>query len=356
MVLAGARPTEVVKGTLAQPESLREAVGRLSQLPPGAVWAGGVGYDGDFVFACHPSPIRLTEREEASDSMIGWTGELGPLQPAWSREEYAEKVRRAQAWIAAGDIYQVNLAQPFHGHYRGDPLALHLAVRRIVQPPFASFLPWGEGHLVCGSPELFLRMHGREIETRPIKGTRPRGRTLGEDARLREELRRSEKENAELLMITDLERNDLGQICEYGSVRVAALGEVEAHPQIYHLASVVRGRLRLGEDAVGALAACFPGGSITGAPKRRAMAIIAELEGFARGPFCGAFGWFDAGGGVFNSGIRLAEIGGGLCTAYAGAGIVADSDPEAEYEETLLKAAHWETAGALLRGEASGRG
>jgi len=353
--LLAANPIARIRGSLQNPAPLQEAIALMEHLPTEVIWAGGFQYDGQFDFLCYPTPMvigkELPEEWREADPPPIPKAVLRGLEPEWSREEYARRVRRIQDYIVAGDIYQVNLCQRFHGAFEGSPLALHLAVRRIAQARFAAFLPLFDRQIVCGSPELFLRMHGREIETRPIKGTRPRGANPEEDARLREELIHSTKEQAELLMITDLERNDLGQVCEYGSVQVDALAQVDAHPQLFHLSSVIRGKLRPEIDHLSALAACFPGGSITGAPKSRAIRIIEEMEGFDRRSFCGAFGFFSQEGAVFNIGIRLAEIEGHRFTAYAGSGIVADSNPEAEYEETLLKARHWEGAARLLAQE-----
>jgi len=354
MTLMGNEPIAQVHGHLSQPDGLRRALFLLQKadLPEAAVWAGGFQYDGRFSFACYPRPTVLHEGDSPEPGVLTPppipVGRLSAVHPEWTCDRYSEKVRRAQAYIAAGDIYQVNLCQRFHARFVGHPLALHLAVRRIAQPRFAAFLPFDDRHVVCGSPELFLKIHQREITTVPIKGTRPRGSRPEEDQRLREELARSEKEQAELLMITDLERNDLGRVCEYGSVQVDHLAKIDEHPQMFHLSSQVRGRLREDVDPVSAIAACFPGGSITGAPKKRAMEIIQELERFDRRSFCGAFGFFSRQGAVFNIGIRLAEIAGETVTAYAGSGIVADSVPEAEYEESLLKAQHWQAAGEML--------
>lgn len=350
--ILAAHPIARLSGCI-QEEADRDRLRRaIAILPEQALWIGGIQYGGAFEFACYTQPLTIAENLPESWETVQpppiQPARLDPLEPEWTREEYASRVRSAQRYISAGDIYQVNLCQRFHAYFEGSALALHLAVRRIAQPRFAAFLPVFGRQVVCGSPELFLRMQGREIETRPIKGTRRRGGNPEEDRRMRAELTRSEKEQAELLMITDLERNDLGQVCEYGSVRVEALAQVDVHPQLYHLSSVVQGRLRTEVDQVEALAACFPGGSITGAPKRRACQIIAELEGFDRRSFCGALGYFSREGAVFNIGIRLAEIEGHHFTAYAGSGIVADSDPEAEYEETLLKARHWKDAAQWL--------
>lgn len=262
-----------------------------------------------------------------------------PFRSNLSRAEYVARVEQAQRYIRAGDIYQVNLSQRLAAPLPGTAWELFARLSAVSPAPYAAFLDCGEFQLVSSSPELFLRLSGSHILTRPIKGTRPRGRTADEDARLAYELQTSAKENAELVMITDLLRNDLGRVCEFGSVQVPDLMRLERYAQVQHLVSTVEGRLRPDVTHLAALAACFPGGSITGAPKFRAMEIIDELEPTARGPFTGALGWLG-----FNRESRLSIIiRTAIClgrTAYfpVGAGIVADSVPEAEYEETLAKA------------------
>jgi anthranilate/para-aminobenzoate synthase component I len=208
----------------------------------------------------------------------------------------------------------------------------------VSPAPFAAFLDCGEFQLASSSPESFLRMSGGHIVTRPIKGTRPRGADADADARLSYELQSSEKERAELVMITDLLRNDLGRVCEFGSVQVPELMRLEKFPQVQHLVSTVEGRLRGDVTHFAAFASCFPGGSITGAPKIRAMEIIDELEPVTRGPYTGALGYLG-----FNResqlsiAIRTAVCRDGRAFFHVGAGIVADSDPAAEFEETLAK-------------------
>jgi para-aminobenzoate synthetase component I len=209
----------------------------------------------------------------------------------------------------------------------------------VSPAPFSAFLDCGDFQLASSSPELFLRLSGPHIQTRPIKGTRPRDPDPTRDAQLAYELQTSAKEQAELVMITDLLRNDLGRVCEFGSVQVPDLLRLEKFAQVQHLVSTVEGRLRPDVTHLGALASCFPGGSITGAPKFRAMEIIDELEPVSRGPYCGALGYLG-----FNREsqlsiiIRAAICKDGLAHFPVGAGIVADSDPAAEYEETLAKA------------------
>lgn len=263
----------------------------------------------------------------------------GALVSSLPQGEFIAAVERAQRYIRAGDIYQVNLAQRLGAAcpFSGWEFFTRLSERSPA--PFSAYFDCGDFQLVSSSPELFLRLSGQQIVTRPIKGTRPRSADPVRDAQLAFELQRSEKENAELLMITDLLRNDLGRVCEFGSVRVPDLMRLERFAQVHHLVSTVEGRLRDGVTHLDALAACFPGGSITGAPKIRAMEIIDELEPVARGPYCGCHGYLG-----FNREsqlsitIRTALIRDGRAWFHVGAGIVADSVPAAEYEETLAKA------------------
>jgi len=279
-----------------------------------------------------PGPVSLARSAPAADGRARWTSSM-------TREEFVRAVERAQRYIRAGDIYQVNLA---HRLAAPAPCAGWEFYRRIseVSPaPFSAFLEAGDFQLASCSPELFLRLSGSHVLTRPIKGTRPRSNDPTRDAQLSYELQTSPKEMAELVMITDLLRNDLGRVCEYGSVQVSELVRLERYPQVQHLVSTVEGRLWPELTHFNALARCFPGGSITGAPKIRAMEIIDELEPVTRGPYTGCLGYLG-----FNREsqlsilIRAALCREGMVYYHAGAGIVADSAPEAEYEETLDKA------------------
>ena len=264
----------------------------------------------------------------------------GPLAALVAPARYRANVRRILDYLVAGDAYQVNLTQPFAA-----PLAVpasrlfaELATRHPV--PQAAYLDLGDAQLVANSPELFLRRRGSRVETHPIKGTRPRGDTPARDAALAAELVRDPKERAEHVMIVDLERNDLGRVAEIGSVRVEAHAELETHPTLHHLVSRVSARLRPEVGLAALLRATFPGGSITGAPKRRAMEIIAELEATPRGPYTGAFGFFAANGDVeLGLAIRTAVVQGGTVGWGAGGGIVAESDPDRELAECWLKTA-----------------
>ncbi len=254
--------------------------------------------------------------------------------------EFIAAVERAQRYIRAGDIYQVNLSQRLAAPCGFSGWELFARLLAVSPAPFAAYLDCGDFQIVSSSPEQFLRLSGPHITTRPIKGTRPRSSDATREAQLAYELQTSPKELAELVMITDLLRNDLGRVCEYGSVQVPELAKLERFAQVQHLVSTVEGRLRPDVTHFAALASVFPGGSITGAPKFRAMEIIDELETIARGPYCGCHGYLG-----FNResqlsiSIRTAIRQAGVAYFQVGAGIVADSIPEAEYEETLTKAA-----------------
>jgi anthranilate/para-aminobenzoate synthase component I len=254
--------------------------------------------------------------------------------------DYLRAVRRVQDYIRSGDVYQVNLARRLDAPCP-DPMALRRLYLRLADAtaaPFCAYLEAPEQTLLSSSPERFLRSDGAAVETRPIKGTRPRGRTPSEDAALLRELLASAKDRAEHVMIVDLERNDLGRVCEIGSVRVSDLCRSRSFSDVHHLVSTIRGRLRDPGDWVGLLEATFPGGSITGAPKLRAMQIIAELEPVPRGVYTGAVGSIDAAGRVdLSIAIRTAIAARGLLQLHLGGGIVSDSDPESELRETRDK-------------------
>jgi len=266
-----------------------------------------------------------------------------PLQPIsnFTQAAYESAVQRVIDYIYAGDIYQANLAQRFQVELplAVAPFDLYQRLRYRNPAPFAAYFNFGEGVLASASPERFLRVNAGQVETRPIKGTRPRGATPAADEQLRTELAASEKDRAENLMIVDLMRNDLSRVCRDHSVTVPELCAVESYATVHHLVSTVLGVLRPGFDAIDLLRATFPGGSITGAPKIRAMEIIAELEPVQRGPYCGALGYLGFDGTLdTNIVIRTYVIRGSTLTFHVGGGIVADSDPGLEYNETLVKA------------------
>jgi anthranilate synthase component 1 len=256
-----------------------------------------------------------------------------------TRRDFEERVLTAKEYIAAGDIYQVVLSQRFETPFAAEPFAAYRALRHVNPSPYMYFLRIGGRTIVGSSPEMLVRVEGRKIQTHPIAGTRPRGATVDEDLRLAEELLRSEKERAEHVMLVDLGRNDLGRVSEYGTVEVPTYMTVERYSHVMHLVSVVKGKLSGEHDRLDALASCFPAGTVSGAPKVRAMEIIAELERDRRGVYAGAIGYLDCGGDLdFCITIRTVVIEHGRAYVQAGAGIVADSDPAAEYEETRDKA------------------
>ena len=259
----------------------------------------------------------------------------------FSRDGYLAAVRRAIEYTHAGDCFQVNLSQRLLAPLTEHPLELYGRLRKTNPAPFACYFDAGDFQIVSASPERFLQVSpGGEVVTKPIKGTRPRGKTPEEDAANVRDLIASPKDRAENVMIVDLLRNDLGRVCEYGSVTVPKVCEVESYRDVHHLVSEVRGKLRPGMTPFDLLRAAFPGGSVTGAPKVRAMEIIAELEPTARGPYCGSVGFVGFDGSMDTSIlIRTFTAGRGWLQFPVGGGIVADSDPEREYEETLHKAA-----------------
>ncbi len=256
-----------------------------------------------------------------------------------SRDEYLAAVNRIKEHIAAGDIYQANLTQRWSAPYTGEPGKLYHELRKASPVPFGFYMNTGECIIAGASPESFLSVRGRSVETRPIKGTRRRGSSPEEDQWLGRELESSEKDKAELTMIADLERNDLGRVCTPGSVEVQELHRLESFANVHHLVSIVKGELQPGVSLTDILEATFPSGSVTGAPKKRAMEILDEVEGTVRGPYTGAMGYLGLDGSMsLNVAIRTLVLSQGLCHLGVGGGIVADSQPEAEYEECLAKA------------------
>ncbi|MEO8615812.1 MAG: aminodeoxychorismate synthase component I [Luteolibacter sp.] len=354
-----ARPERLLTGSIFSPtarETLRAALANGPKLagdrgfPLGGL-CGWVDYEGEFVFGdyremliyCHDDHTwwetgRLSECLRETPEA---PAEISPFTATTLRENFIRNVQRAKDWIAAGDIYQVNLSQAFEASVSGGPLfGLYETLREASPAPMASYLALDGREVLSSSPETFLKFSGRGIETRPIKGTRPRFADPDEDRRSAYELQTSTKEISELVMITDLLRNDLGQVCDFGSVAVAEMLQLETLAQVHHLVSTVTGTLRREIDTPAALAACFPGGSITGAPKKRAMEIIHQLERSPRGIYCGSIGWLGYNGeSSLNIAIRTLVRSGDRLVYQVGAGIVADSDPEKEYEETLHKAA-----------------
>jgi anthranilate synthase component 1 len=257
-----------------------------------------------------------------------------------TREAYEEKVRAAKEYIAAGDAFQIVLSQRFSRQTSASPFTIYRALRALNPSPYMFFLRFNEDFCLIGaSPEMMVRLEDGLAMVRPIAGTRPRGTNDQEDNRLAEELLADEKERAEHVMLVDLGRNDLGRVCDYGTVRVPEMMYVEKYSHVMHIVSQVQGRLRQGMSAFDLLRATFPAGTLSGAPKVRAMEIIEELEGTRRGPYGGAVGYFSFDGSMDTCiTIRTIMMRGRTVYYQAGAGIVADSDPAREYEETVNKA------------------
>ncbi|TAJ19117.1 MAG: aminodeoxychorismate synthase component I [Dehalococcoidia bacterium] len=270
-------------------------------------------------------------------------GSAGLLRSNMTRQAYLAAVERARSYIASGDIYQVNLTQRFSAVTDTDGFDLYRRLREVSPAPFAAYLDvrgaFGGVEVLSSSPERFLRVDGAHLQTRPIKGTRPRGATPEEDARLGAELRASTKDLAEHVMIVDLERNDFGRIATPGSVRVPSFAALESYRQVHHLVSTVEAERAPGVGLEATLRAMFPGGSISGAPKVRALEIIDELEPTVRGVYCGSIGYVSAHGPIdLNIAIRTITLADGVAHLHVGGAIVHDSDPADEYDETLAKA------------------
>lgn len=285
-------------------------------------------------YLLHQPPVQ----ESASAAPV--TG-IAPQQIVsnFSREQYCEIVERAKAYIAAGDIFQVNISQRFSAPLFLEPFNLYRRLRQLNPAPYAAYFNYPDCAIASSSPELFLRCTGDgHVVTRPIKGTRPRGLDPAADRKLKHELWQSPKDRAELIMIIDLERNDLGRVCQAGSIKVPRLMQVEEFATVFHLVSTVTGQLAPGMDAIDLMRATFPGGSITGAPKIRAMEIIEELEPVRRGFYTGSIGYLGwQGNADLNIAIRTMVTHKNQVFFQLGGGIVTDSDPELEYEETLHK-------------------
>jgi anthranilate synthase component 1 len=292
-----------------------------------------------YQFAC--AKIGFVERELERTLSRTPAPDSGPLTVTSNvtRERFEEMVRTAKEHIAAGDIYQVVLSQRFDATVSADPFTVYRALRHVNPSPYMYFIRMGERSIVGSSPEMLVRVEGRHVQTHPIAGTRPRGRTEEEDVRLGEELKRNEKERSEHVMLVDLGRNDIGRVSAYGSVHVPTYMTIERYSHVMHLVSIVEGKLAEDRDRIDALAACFPAGTVSGAPKVRAMETIAALEKERRGVYAGAVGYLDFAGNLDCCiTIRTVVMEHGHAYVQAGAGIVADSNPAAEYEETCDKA------------------
>ncbi len=302
-----------------------------------------VGADEDlralYQFACARIEFLERELERGLSQPDRQTQPAPEVRSNMTREAYEAGVRTIKERIAAGDIYQAVLSQRFEAEVTADPFTVYRALRHVNPSPYMYFTRLGGLSIVGSSPEMLVRVEGRHVETHPIAGTRPRGATDDEDVRLGEELKRNEKERAEHVMLVDLGRNDLGRVCEFGSVRVPQYMSIERYSHVMHLVSTVDGRLAADRDYLDALVACFPAGTVSGAPKIRAMQILSELEPTRRDIYAGAVGYIDFAGNLdFCIAIRTITIRNGRARIQAGAGIVADSNPAAEFEETRDKA------------------
>lgn len=369
--LVAAMPDRVFEGETNAWAELESAIREFQDGHPGGCVAGWVEYSGVFCFGFYREPAiwqHASQTWRFPGGVPDWFASCEwdaqsppwefalPLSPEMKAPQFIGHVKAAQREIAAGNIYQVNLAHRFSAAWPkgADPFALYGALRARSPAPQSAYVALGGSRTVLSaSPEEFLRFDGCRIRTRPIKGTRPRGWTPAEDAEAARSLLASPKERAELLMITDLMRNDLGRICEFGSVATPDLRRLEQFAQVQHLVATVEGCLRPGVSHAAALRACLPGGSITGAPKQRAMAIIEDLEPVPRGLYTGTigcFGWGDPSQSRFNIAIRTLIVEYGVAHFHVGAGIVADSDPAQEWQETLDKAAGILRAAAALDG------
>jgi anthranilate synthase component 1 len=293
-----------------------------------------------YQFAC--AKIQFLERElerGLSSAPRPAARKVPELRSNLTREVYEAGVRTIKERIAAGDIYQAVLSHRFEADVTAEPLTIYRALRHVNPSPYMFFIRMGKSAIVGASPEMLVRVEGRNAVMHPIAGTRPRGRTEEEDLRLADELKRNEKEKAEHVMLVDLGRNDLGRVCEFGSVRVPQYMGLERFSHVMHLVSTVEGHLADDRDHLDALVSTFPAGTVSGAPKIRAMQILAELEPTRRDLYAGAVGYIDFAGNLdFCIAIRTIALTGGVARVQVGAGIVADSNPAAEYEETRDKA------------------
>lgn len=318
----------------------------LGAYPAVARWASAAGARAPELVGAPWACARLAALLQAGDPEPAAAPRLGPLVADDSGDHHRARVERVLEYLAAGDVYQVNLARRHVARVRaeGDPLALYRALAVASPAPYGALLEADGVTLLSSSPERFLHVDGGRVETRPIKGTRPRSGAPELDRRVAAELRDAAKDSAEHLMIVDLERNDLGRVAELGSVAVGELGYVVGFSTVLHRVSRVAARLRPEVDHAALLRATFPGGSITGAPKVRAMQLIDELEPVRRGPYCGALGYFGAGQLDLAMAIRIGVLTSRELRVHVGGGIVADSDPRAELDETEHKLAGWRRA------------
>ena len=280
---------------------------------------------------------KLVDRATDSESLRSFG--VGELVSNFTRDSYFRQIGKLRELIREGEIYQANFSHQFRARFEGSGIDLYRKLRESNPAPYAAYLNFGDEEILSSSPERFLKYEEGLVKTRPIKGTRPRGKTEAEERRFSEELARSEKEKAELLMIVDLERNDLGKVCQPGSIEVEGLYGQETYASVIHQTATVKGRIAKGRGAIDCIEAMFPGGSITGTPKIRAMEVIDALESVKRGIYTGSIGYIGFDGRAdFNIAIRTMRIKDSEIAFNVGGGIVWDSDPISEYEETLLKA------------------
>jgi anthranilate synthase component I len=292
-----------------------------------------------YQFACAKIGFLERELQSSLSEPIPKPGAPLAMRSNITREQFESSVRKGQEYIAAGDIYQVVLSQRFDADVEADPFTVYRALRHVNPSPYMFYVRMGPRAIIGSSPEMLVRVEHDQVQTHPIAGTRPRGRDEAEDVRLAEELKADEKERAEHVMLVDLGRNDVGRVAEYGSVRVPQYMGLERYSHVMHLVSVVEGKLSSDCDRLDALVSCFPAGTVSGAPKIRAMEIIAELEPDRRGLYAGAVGYLDFAGNLdFCIAIRTIVMSGSKASVQAGAGIVIDSNPAAEFEETCSKA------------------
>jgi len=352
--IIASEPQKIIRGNISDPSELKAVMethqGLSTDLgyPEGGL-AGWIGYDGNFTFGVyddflvydHVDEQWLTELKINPPQLPQKEFSLGEWKSLMNQKQYQEAVQTAKEYIAAGDIYQVNLSQKFSAPISSDSdlFSLYQRLRYHSPAPMACYGQLDGRELLCSSPETFMRMSGSVVETRPIKGTSPRYSDPEKDNLSAYELVTSPKENAELVMITDLLRNDLGRVCDFGSVKVEELLTLERLQHVFHLVSTIKGNIQPDFDHLDVLQACLPGGSITGAPKIRAMEVINELEPASRGLYTGVVGYLGFNGeSQFNIIIRSLMREQSSLSYHVGAGIVADSCPEKEYLETQLKA------------------
>lgn len=290
---------------------------------------------------CHSDIVKQVQQALSVPAPPASHFTCSAFAPDEGKDRYLASVARIKEYLVAGDCYQVNYTQRFSANFSGSTADAYIRLRNTVPSPFCAYLDLGQSSLLSVSPERFIQLQQQQALTQPIKGTVRRGDDTDEDTQLKEQLLQSAKNRAENVMIVDLLRNDLGQLCLPGTVKVPQLFEVQSFANVHHLVSTISGTLPAHISHVRFLLSCFPGGSITGAPKKRAMQIIEELELHSRSAYCGSIGYFSCNGNTdFNVAIRTMEQKDGRIHAWAGGGIVTDSEPEAEYDECFAKISH----------------